>query len=100
MTTQNKTADMLAAIGSAVVASVVVSWTLTNFTMSRIDRELDQIHRRYGPSVHYAMPSDEADDIGEPLDVPEMPDEIEYPAEDLSEDLDALFPDLPEEPSP
>jgi len=94
MTAQNRTADMLSAIGAAVVASVVVSWTLTTFTMSRIDRELDQIHRRQRPttSYEYARPAEDWSD--EPLDVPEMP------VEDLSEDLDALFPEIPEEPSP
>ena len=64
----------LVAIGSAVVASVLVTWTLTTFMLSRIDREMDQLHRavRY----EYMMPADAGEepmDIEEP-EVPEAPE--------------------------
>ena len=68
----------LTALGSAVVASVIVSWTLTTFTLGRIDRELDQIHNRLRSAYEpvYASPAGEdamSDEAGED-DTWEMPE--------------------------
>ena len=63
--------NVLAAIGSAVVVSVICTWTISTHFQAQTQREFDRIHRRLDAltgHVEYAR--------GEPIGAPAPMDEL------------------------
>ena len=72
--------NVLASIGSAVVVSVICTWTIATHFQESTKREFDRIHSRLDAIVstfspQYASPSQ--DEMWEMPDAPEMPVEGE-----------------------
>lgn len=67
--------NVLAAIGSAVVVSVICSWTIATYFQSQIQREFDRVHSRLDAmtaSATYGSPPIFSDSLGDEDEDPTM----------------------------
>ena len=76
MTNPLPQSNVLASIGSAVVVSVICTWTISTHFQSQTQREFDRIHDRLNAIVstfepQYASPSSVAAEAWEMPDAPE-----------------------------
>ena len=76
--------NVLAAIGSAVVVSVICTWTISTHFQSQNEREFDRVHTRLDTIVSKITArieplSTPADSVWEMPAAPDLPEEMEGP---------------------